>query len=432
MGPVGHAQMRKSRLFDDDPMTRESTGLATFDASPFFDQALRHGVKQGLITHDRLAAIEDEFAKGIVQIANYFGTAYLRPNLELAALRMAYLVSLYLEEQSAGDLHVAASSLRDKSLLSLSRGGSEMLKRLHAMPRSVVAGGAPEESQYVFLDKVTAAGTLSFARYLDDVALAQDMQRQIGFLGWLARKMGASNKDARDDADGLIHSAMLVLFVDNSELKFPTPSGFVRLITSARRARARLNRKRLEAFVADAPIDYQVLTRRNMENFLSAILPLIRQADISADGLLHENSPFYFFTRVDVDDSGKEYTRLVAKEWARVTRCEEENPAVLASIFLFIATGFPAKALMLQKEAREVIGAFRSRGFDGQAVIRYINEHAPESIQNDLRRNWEDDLRIEAEGRLIDDDPEMPDTHMARALEYLRTTCNVTWKKPLR
>jgi hypothetical protein len=413
-------------------MATQTYALTAFDGRPFFDQALRHAVVQGIVSAERLALIDDELAKGIVQIANYFGTAHLRPNLELAARRMACLISLYLEEQSGGDLPFAAALLRDKTLLSLSKGGSEMLKRLHAMPKSTVAGGEPEESQQAFLDLHTAGDAYTLARFQNEVAGRQEVQLQIGFLGWLAKKLGATSKEARDEGDGLLHSAMLVLFVDNAELRFPTPSAFVRLITAAKRARAKLNAKRLDGFLADAPIDYQRLARQSMAVFVADILPLIRLPGTSADGLLHAQSPFYFFTRVDIDDCGKEYTRLVAREWARVTRGEDDNPAVLASIFFFVATGFPAKALMLQREAKEVIRRFRERGFDTAAVIAYVNENAPESMQRDLIRTWDDDLRGEAEGSLADDDPSMPDTHMARALEYLRTTCSVTWKKAIR
>ena len=37
-------------------------------------------------------------------------------------------------------------------------------------------------------------------------------------------------------------------------------------------------------------------------------------------------------------------------------------------------------------------------------------------------------LKRYAEEQLIDNDPNWPDTHMERALEYLRKTCVVTWK----
>ncbi|MBW8457349.1 MAG: hypothetical protein K0M58_02730, partial [Thiobacillus sp.] len=79
-----------------------ATALATFDSRPFFDKALRYGVQQGLITPERLLGIQTDFSKGIVQIANFFGTAHLRPELELALRRMVNLVSLYLEDMAGG------------------------------------------------------------------------------------------------------------------------------------------------------------------------------------------------------------------------------------------------------------------------------------------------------------------------------------------
>ncbi|MDO9006760.1 MAG: hypothetical protein Q7U80_00940, partial [Thiobacillus sp.] len=187
------------------------TGLAAFDSRPFFDKALHHGVKQGIISSERLRAIEADFAKGIVQIANYFGTAYLRPELEQAVRRMVYLMSLYLEEVSAGDLAVAAASLRDKTLLSHSKGGSDMLKRLQAMPDSSLMIGniVSPESQRAYLDDKTAAHPLTLAEYRAERAARQVSQDTIDFSLWLARKMGVARGDY-DDAEALIRSAMLV------------------------------------------------------------------------------------------------------------------------------------------------------------------------------------------------------------------------------
>jgi len=118
-----------------------ATALATFDNRPFFDKALRYGVQQGILTPAQLQNIQEGFSKGIVQIANFFGTAHLRPELELALHRMVNLVSLYLEDMSEGDLQIAAASLRDKTFLSHSKAGSDMLKRLHAMPDSTLIVG---------------------------------------------------------------------------------------------------------------------------------------------------------------------------------------------------------------------------------------------------------------------------------------------------
>ena len=406
-----------------------ATALTTFDNRPFFDKALRYAVTQGLVTPERLQSIQEEFSKGIVQIANFFGTAHLRPDLELALRRMVNLVSLYLEDMSGGDTQLAAASLRDKTFLSHSKAGSDMLKRLHAMPDStlIVDRAVSPESQRAYLDGKTAADTISMAEYRSELALRQENQNTIDFAFWLAKKMGVSRDDV-DDADSLIRSAMLVFFVDQAELKLPTRTAFVRLIKAAKQAKAKLNEDRLKAFLKEAPTEFQQLARRAMERFIKRDLPQIRTVSSTADKLLYGESGEGYFVSESLDEDVREYDRLVAKEWDRVTRGEADDPAVVSTVFFCVATGLPPKATLLLREAKEVIRLFRTSGFDSQAVIKFVSDHAPEAIREELRKFWKDELKGEAEEQLSDRDPNWPDTHMERALEYLRKTCRVAWK----
>jgi len=410
-------------------MATASTVLATFDSRPFFDKALRYGVTQEIISPERLQIILDDFSKGIVQIANYFGTAHLRPELELALHRMVNLISLYLEDMSGGDIHMAATSLRDKTFLSHSKAGSDMLKRLHALPEYTMMAGGPvsPESQRAFLDEKTSAKTISLAEYRTALALHQENQITIDFSFWLAKKMGVA-RDANDDAESLIRSAMLVLFVDKAELKLPTRTDFVRLIKAAKSVKAKFDENRLNAFLKDAPTEFQQLARRAMARFIENDLPQTRHPGNTADKLLHGDSAPPYFVRESLDENAQEYDRLVAKEWHRVTRGEADDPAVLATVFFFIATGLPPKASMLLKEAKELIRIFRTNGFNSQAVIDFIEQHAPESMREDLQKAWKDDFKSDAEVQLADTDPNWPDAYMERALEYLRKTCRAAWK----
>jgi hypothetical protein len=412
-----------------EPMATALTGLAAFDGRPFFDKALHHGVKQGLISPERLNAIQADFAKGIVQIANYFGTAYLRPELEMALRRMVYLMSLYLEDVSGGDLHLAAASLRDKTLLSHSKGGSDMLKRLQAMPDSSLMIGniVSPDSQRAYLDDKTGANPLTLAEYHAERAVRQLSQDTIDFSLWLAQKMGVSRDDF-EDAESLIRSAMLVVFVDKAALTLPTRSAFVHLIKAAKRPRAKLDEARFQAFFADASASFQQLARRAMARFIEQDLPLIRADETTADNLLYGDNAQPYFVSESLDEDVSEYDRLVAKEWQRVTRGESDDPQVLATVFLFLATRLPPKPSMLLKDAKEVIRIFRSGGFDSQRVMDFVDQNAPESLRADLRRAWEDDIRREAEERLADTDPNWPDSYMERALEYLHGACRATWK----
>jgi hypothetical protein len=412
-----------------EAMTTGLTGLTAFDARPFFDKALHHGFKQGIISPERLHAIQVDFAKGIVQIANYFGTAYLRPDLELALRRMVYLMSLYLEEVSGGELQIAAASLRDKTLLSHSKGGSDMLKRLQAMPDSslVIGNAVSPESQRAYLDDKTATHPLTLADYRAERAMRQASQDTIDFSVWLARKMGVARGDY-EDAESLIRSAMLVVFVDKAALTLPTRTAFVQLIKAAKRAQAKLDEARFQAFLNDAPALFQRLARRAMERFIEQDLPQIRVADNTADKLLYGDAAQPYFVSESLDEDVSEYDRLVAREWHRVTRGEADDPQVVATVFLFLATGLPPKSSMLLKEAKEVIRIFRTSGFDSQAVLDFVDQHAPESLREDLRKSWADDLKREAEERLADTDPNWPDAYMERALEYLHGMCRATWK----
>ena len=406
-----------------------ATALTTFDNRPFFDKALRYGVQQGTLPPEQLRNIQEGFSKGIVQIANFFGTAHLRPELELALRRMVNLVSLYLEDMSGGDLQIAAASLRDKTFLSHSKAGSDMLKQLHAMPDStlILDRSISPESQRAYLDEKTAAETIPLAEYRSELALRQENQNAIDFALWLARKMGASRNDI-DDADSLIRSAMLVFFVEKAELKLPTRTAFVGLIKAAQQRKAKFNADRLNAFLKEAPTEFQRLAQRSMDRFIERNLPHIRASSTTADKLLYGESGEMYFVSESLDEDVREYDRLVAKEWDRVTRGEADDPAVVATVCFFVAAGMAPKASMLLREAKAIIQTFRASGFDSQAVIKFVDDHAPEAIREELQQFWEDELKVEAEERLSDRDPNWPDSHMERALEYLRQTCRVAWK----
>lgn len=410
-------------------MTTPLTALATVDNRPFFDKALQFGVNQKIIPLKRLQSLQEEFSKGIVQIANYFGTAYLRPELELALRRMVNLISLSLEDVSEGDMLSAAAMLRDKTLMSHSKAGSDMLKRLFAMPDSTLIVGGPvsAEGQRAYLDEKTGLESALIADYRAELATRQANRNTIDFAFWLARIMGVS-RDEIDDADSLIRSAMLVFFVGQAELKLPTRTAFVRLIKSAKPAKARLNEDRLKGLLKEAPTEFQQLAWRAMARFIEKDLPQIRASGSTADKLLYAHSGDVYFVHESLDEDAREYDRLVAKEWDRVTRGDADDPAVVATVLFLVAAGLPPKATMLLREAKAVIQHARTSGFDSRAVIKFIDDHAPEAIREDLQRAWVEDLERDAEVNLTDNDPNWPDTHMDRALEYLRKTCSATWK----
>lgn len=405
--------------------------VAIVDDRPFFEKAVRYGLEHGLLGREQINKIEADAPKGIVQIADHFGTAYLRTDLETAAVRMANLISLYLEDYSNGDLHAAACSLRDNTLLSHSRGGSEMLKRLHAMPGET--GLHPRRAdpleQKFFVNERTFAFPMSVANYRERARQCQANQMRIDFAHWLARQMSAKQDEYENfSAEEVIRSAMLVLFAGPKSVEMPSKTQFVKLVESIRKKSFKPKQLALEAFLQDAPEAFKTLTRQSMQEFIDDSLPRLLSAEKSVDELLNAEMQGAFFIREMPDEDVFAYDKTVAREWVRITKGEADDPAVLATIFLNIATGHPPKAAALLKEAKSIIESFRKNGFDSSAVTAFIDEHAPFEQREDLKAMWSQDLRPDAEIHLADNDPQMPDSYMDRALKYFKKNCVATWK----
>ncbi len=405
--------------------------VAIVDERPFFERAVRYGLEYGILGQEHLRRMEADAPKGLVQIADHFGTAYLRTDLETAVARMANLISLYLEDFANGDLFTAAGSLRDNTLLSHSRGGSEMLKRLHAMPadtgmhrRTVDAVG-----QKLFVNERSFAFPLSLTGYREQLRQCQANQMRIDFARWLARLLQAQPDEYEDfSAEEVIRSAMLVLHVGAAPLEMPGKSQFVKLVETLRKKSFKPKAGGLDAFLREAPEDFARLTRQAMQDFVERTLPRLRSGEKSADEILHAEAQGAFFIREMPEEDVVAYDKLVAREWVRITKGNADDPAVLATIFLNVATGQPAKATALLKEAKSIIQAFRQHGFDTPAVLAFIDGHAPFEQKEDLRAMWLEDLKPDAEVHLADNDPQMPDAYMERALQWFRKNCSASWK----
>lgn len=405
--------------------------VAIVDDRPFFEKALRFGLEHGLLSRDNLSKMEEEGAKGIVQIADHFGTAYLRTDLETAAVRMANLASLYLEDCSKGDLRAAAISLRDNTFLSHSRGGSEMLKRLHAMPEetSLYPRKVDPLAQKLFVNERSFAFPMTVAAYRERQIQCLANQMRIDFARWLVRLMNTRQDESESfSAEEVIRSAMLVIFVAAKTREMPSKSQFIKFIEAIRKKSFKYNPASLDAFLLGAPEDFKTLTYQSMKDFIDNALPRLKSAEKSPDEILHGEVQGAFFIREIPEEDIVAYDKLVAREWVRMTKGNADDPAVLATLFLSIATGQPPKAVILLKEAKRIITGFRENGFDSKAVLAFIEEHAPFEQREDLRAMWSQDLKPDAEIHLADNDPQMPDAYMDRALKYLKKNCVGTWK----
>ena len=196
--------------------------VSLFDARPFFEKALAYGIQHGLIDNAKLEQIATDAPKGMVQIARYFGSEFLRPEVEKAKDRIINLVSLYLEHSCSGDLHVAAESLRDYSFMSRSKGGSDMLKSLIAMPQNSHFGMNEHRG---FTDDhipLLAKWSLrSLPEYQAELALRSKVGLVINAAIWLADTLGMNSEDLEEagkDAEAVIRTALLVLATQRTKL----------------------------------------------------------------------------------------------------------------------------------------------------------------------------------------------------------------------
>ncbi|MEO6929515.1 MAG: hypothetical protein ABI190_10160 [Casimicrobiaceae bacterium] len=410
-----------------------STTVATSDARPFFERALRHGIQSGIISSDRQQKIFADGSKGIVQIANYFGTAHLRAELEIARDRMVTLLSLYLEDLSKGDLRAAAASLQQNSLLSHSKGGSDMLRRLSVLPSvAIIENHRPSaDDQRNDLNEWTFAGALDLRTYRTEWASRQAVQREIGLARWVLQRFGVASENDQFGVEtrAVFNSAMLVLLVNGAPLQMPTRVDCVRLVDAVKKKRTSQTMGRWNAFLAEVPAAYVQIAKTMRDEFLLDLLPRINDKKQTADSLLYGDHALNLYLRDDLDGDSGEYDRQVSSAWHRITSGDAEDPQVIATVLLRVATGLVPKASLLKREAKDIVSGFRAKGFNSDAVVAFIEAQAPLQSQPDLVRIWKEDIAPESTVAISDNDPQYPDAYMSKAVAYLRRTCRARWTR---
>lgn len=213
--------------------------VALHDSRAFFEKALVHGLQHGILDATTLAAIHAEAPKGIVQIARYFGSEFLRPELEKARVRMVNLISLHLQEQSGGDLAAAAQLLRAHSLLSRSKAGSDLLRRLIALPDSThFALGGNDEAQTPLLARWSLR---SHADYRAEFERRSHIARSVDAALWLAARYGLDADDLEEggaDAESVVRTALLWRALAPRSTAWPTAAALRKALLARQKAPA--------------------------------------------------------------------------------------------------------------------------------------------------------------------------------------------------
>jgi hypothetical protein len=382
--------------------------VSIYDARPFFEKALHYGVEHGVIDPQKLELICTEAPKGMVQIARYFGSEFLRPELEKARERMVNLASLYLEATSQGDLRQAAESLRDHSFLSRSKGGSDMLKALIAMPQNSHFGmneyGAFTDEHIPLLAKWSLRNLADYqAEFSQRSQVAEVMDAAI----WLAAQLGmdaADLEDAGKDAEAVIRTSLLVLAAGRTDM--PDWVAFEKMITALRKkygASQAVGKVKAKPAVA---LTFSHAALKNVPVNLANVVEAVRQSVLAdlpkiLDPLLSprqlfDQTPAFIGRYFWIEDGLSEvdhHDRLTSSAWSKATGGLTDDGSLL-TLFVCVAASAAPKTVLSEKAAaaliRKVQKAGAQPGFNPELTRHYILNHAPVQHQDGYLQLWAD------------------------------------------
>ncbi len=404
--------------------TTAPQALATYDDRPYFARALDYGLKNGIIDSEKLEAMRTDGAKGIVQIANFFGTAHLRTDLDDAVKRMVTLASLYLEHRSDGSLTRAARSLQEHTFLSHSRGGSEMLKTLFAMPTDTVIH-EPLEADGVreFLRARTLGDTWSVAEYRARLAERRACQAEIDAALWFAVEMGLDHDALMgESAESILDACLLTRIAGRADDGLLDAAELKAFLKAFRRAKKKSPVK--ASLLDDVPEEHREVLERHLQRIVAKDLPRITDMKVAFNDLVREyHDRFHVFSlSVEVSD----YDALVTDEWRKVTKGKTDTDS-MNTVFLCLAAGRPPKPEISATEAKTAIRAIRTDGAALKSVPEFIRRSAPHQMIDGLISLWEDEFLPEVIEQLILEDQ---DAALDPLVRILAQHCHI--KSPAR
>lgn len=408
--------------------------LALHDARSFFERALVHGAAHGILGAEKLAALHAEAPKGMVQIARYFGTEFLRPDLERARERMVNFISLHLQDASGGDLAQAAQLLATHSLLSRSKAGTDLLRQLIALPETSHFGMQGQDEAQVSL--LALWSLRSYAQYREELARRSRIGTVVQAALWIAGHYGLDDEALEEggaDAEGVLRTALALHALAPRGSEWPSTASFHKLLAARRKAGKTVVSAEALAWPKGLPAALHAVVEAQKPVVLADLHKLLDPAralarELRPMGALRNR---YFLLEdplAEVDDylrtaeslhEGDAPPAAASKTWQRATQGEQDEAALL-TLFLCLAVGVPKKTLLPEKAAKALVRKLRSKGWQPELADAFIAEHAPEVHRADYLALWRS-FAAEARGTLEDDH----DYGLSDALALLRRECQV-------
>ena len=378
-----------------------SSAVATYDSRPYFARALDYGLKNGIIDSEKLEAMRTGGARGVVQIADFFGTSHLRTDLDDAIKRMVTLASLYLEHSADSSLHRAARSLQDHSFLSHSRGGSEMLKKLYAMPTdSIIHEPLEADGVKEFLRARTLADPWSVSEYRARLAECLTHQSEIDAACWFADVMEVESDTLfGESADQILSACLLTRVAGKEEGGLLTAPELKKFLTAFRRAKKKQPVKK--DLIDAVPEQHRAVVERHLAHLVKYDLPRITDMKVPFNDLLRDyHERFHPFAMAE---EVSDYDALVTNEWRKVTKGSTDSDS-MNTIFLCLAAGLPPKPAISATEAKAAVRAIRNDPAGLKSVTEFIHRSAPHQMIDGLVSLWADEFLPEVvEPWILDD-----------------------------
>lgn len=422
----------------DATSAENNQSLAFYDNAPFLDKVLKYAVQNKLIDQAKIEEMINDAAIGTVQISEYFGaSSHLRENLEQASVRMASLVSLHLENASNGDLELAAQMMKEKSFRTLSRGGSQMLKALYALPEDDHFGSPRFDSESDFLKKCLNSH-ITLAKYRQAIATHEQFKLALGLANDLLKKIGTPSRvfnDLHAPAKHVLRTAVLFLAygakklgtgksgaskLNTSKAGFPDENALFEIFTAMRKEWSFLGEVSCsKKFLDEVPEAFLPLAMQTLASIQQQDIPKIVSGSLHLDAVFADLKVRQYFFLFDPLNNVSQFDKKLAEEWFLLTDGTEDD-AMLLSLFICAAAGLRQKTALTVAEAKKAVLNIRENGLLENQVAKLIKK-APHDEHEQLQSLWGEFIE-EASIYLLDES----DEHLSEAVAYLKDHCNIT------
>ncbi len=408
-------------------MSSIKQSLSAYENGPYLEKALRYAAQHQVLNQEGLAAIINDAATGSVQIAEYFGnSSHLRQHLEDAKNKMVSLVSLYLEHTCDSDLFQAAQLLKDKPFRTLSRGGSQMLKALYALPEDNYFGSPRLESEAEFLKKQLTKGmtVTKYRKHLKDGTLTK---LKLNFATWLLKQLGANISafsELHAPVEHVIRTCILSLTYGAKKAvskgaNFPDESALFETFTAIRKEWGFIGDvTSSKKFLSDIPPEFNEYALQTLASIEQDDIPKIVNASIALQVTFDQLKVTQYFFLYNPMDAISKFDQMQADEWLTMTGGNEDDAALL-TLLLCSAAGMKLKTSLKASEAKKALLAIRMNGLLEDEVVKVIDQ-APHDEIDQLTALWQDFIE-EAKPYFQD----KSDDKLVQALPFLANRCQI-------